>query len=136
MKSRSALSLNRLTSKPQPISRWSQADHQSRSEVFRYHVIGGTAPEVARTATIRNIFPKKSLFSLDGTRQRTIFVIPPEAGPEAIRGGSRTFWDCKLDSILSRLLRLSLAIAGRRRTRRGDKIEFFVAPTWTGRLVL
>jgi hypothetical protein len=47
-------------------------------------------------------FAKKSLFAVDEARERDIFVIPPEAGPETNQGGSGNFWDCKLNSILSR----------------------------------
>jgi hypothetical protein len=42
-------------------------------------------------------FVKKFLFPVDDDRARAIFAIPPEAGLETFRGGSRKFWDCKLE---------------------------------------
>jgi hypothetical protein len=56
-------------------------------------------------AASQKILCKKSLLAVDDRRVRAIFAIPPEAG---FRGqktdevGSRNFWDCKLNSILSR----------------------------------
>jgi len=70
-------------------------------------------------------FPKKSLFPLDGTPQRTIFAIPPEAGPEAFRGGSRTFGTANWNSILSRHDAQLFATANRLRIMVGARIEFF-----------
>jgi hypothetical protein len=60
------------------------------------------APESApKSSPIRFLF-QKCFFAVDATVSTAILLIPPEAGPDTCWGGSRLFWDCKLDSILSR----------------------------------
>jgi hypothetical protein len=40
---------------------------------------------------------KKCFFAVDGTVSTAILLTPPEAGPDTCWGGSRLFWDCKLE---------------------------------------
>jgi hypothetical protein len=40
---------------------------------------------------------KKRLFAVDGVPGTANLLTPPEAGPDICRGGSRVFWDCKLE---------------------------------------
>src|SRR4029077_14793733 len=104
-----------------------QADQLVPNRMFSAVSVRGPKPQNCPRCRILKHFPKKSPFPLDGTPQRTIFVIPPEAGPEAFRGGSRTFGTANWNSILSRHDAQLFATANRLRIMVGARIEFFDA---------
>jgi len=65
--------------------------------------------------------------TVDGSTDLVNLYVPQNAGPEFVRGGSTYIWDCKLDSILSRLI--NPAAAGPKLS--GGEIEFFCRLKWT-----
>ena len=127
MKSRSALSLNRLASRSPPYPSSVQADETIPIVCFLRSPAEDQQLQNCSRCRIPKDFPKKALFPLDGPPRRTIFVIPLEAGPEAFRGGSRTFGTTNWNSILSRHDAQPFATADRLRIMVGTRIEFFDA---------
>ena len=127
MKSRSALSLNRPASKSSPVSLFGAGRSTTPIACLLRSPSEGRQLHNCSRCRIPKHFPKKTLFPLDGTPRRTIFVIPLEAGPEAFRGGSRTFGTTNWNSILSRRDAQPFATADRLRIMVGARIEFFDA---------
>ena len=126
MKSRPALSLNRLASKSPPYRSSRNEINGSRPDVFAVSV-RGYGSRIARAAAFRNIFPKNRSSLLTARCSGLISQSRRKRAPKLFGVVLVLFGTANWNSILSRHDAQPFATADRLRIMVGARIEFFDA---------